>query len=100
MLTPFSHVRSVVDQDGAVILDIKNDAMFILNSTGGYIWDRLQQGKLIGEIVRDLSQDTGMDSATVERDVLAFLEHLKAKRILDQPHNLPSSPLASTRRYP
>jgi hypothetical protein len=87
MLTPFFH-RSVVDQDGAVILDIKNDAMLILNSTGGYIWERLQRGKLIDEIVRDLSHDTGMDSATVERDVYEFLENLKAKQILSPPFNL------------
>jgi hypothetical protein len=87
MPTDFSH-RSVVDQDGAVILDMKNNAMLILNSTGGYIWERLQRGKLIDEIAHDLSRDTGMDLAAVERDVYEFLENLKAKQILSPPFNL------------
>jgi hypothetical protein len=84
MLMPVPHVRSVVDQDGMVILDIKHDAMLTLNATGSYIWDKLQQGQLIEEIIRDLSLDTGMDIALVEHDVNEFLEQLKAKHVVAQ----------------
>jgi hypothetical protein len=84
MLMPVPHVRSVVDQDGTVILDIKHDAMLTLNATGSYIWDKLQQGQLIEEIIRDLSLDTGRDIALVERDVHEFLEQLKAKHVVAQ----------------
>jgi hypothetical protein len=79
------HLRSVIDQDGAVILDIEHDTMLTLNSTGGYIWQRLQQGRLIEEIVSELSQDTGVDVAVVDRDVHEFLEQLKTKHLLTDP---------------
>jgi hypothetical protein len=82
MLTAPSHIRSVVDQDGAVILDIKQDAMITLNATGGYIWNKLQAGKTPDEIVTALSQETGEDPTIVERDVHEFMEQLKSRRLL------------------
>jgi DNA-binding IclR family transcriptional regulator len=82
MQTIAPHLRSVVDHDGAVILDIEHDTMLTLNSTGGYIWQRLQQGKLIDEIVSELARDTGADLAAVDRDVHVFLEQLRSKRLL------------------
>lgn len=101
MQTTAPRLRSVIDQDGAVILDIEHDTMLTLNSTGGYIWQRLQQGKLIDEIVRELARDTGTDLAAVDRDVHDFLEQLKSKHLLTEtersrpvglfrwPHKLP-----------
>lgn len=74
-----SHLPSVVDRDGAVVLDIDHDAIVTLNSTGGYVWERLQKQHSLDEIVRDLANETGADSAVVEADVLAFVEQLKAK---------------------
>jgi hypothetical protein len=82
MPTPVTHLRSIIDHDGAVILDIERDAMLSLNSTGGYVWEKLKQGKLIDEIVRGLSTETGADPATVESDVQAFVEQLLAKQLL------------------
>ena len=82
MLAPAAHLRSIIDHDGAVILDIEHDAMLTLNSTGGYVWEKLKQGKLIDEIVCELASETGMDRATVELDVQAFVEQLLAKQLL------------------
>lgn len=89
MLTTAPHVRSVVDQDGTVILDIERDTMLTLNPIGGYVWERLQQGKLTDEIICDLSRDTGTDVTIVERDVREFLEQLKSRHLLaevEHPH--------------
>ena len=86
------HLRSVIDQDGAVILDVQRDTMLTLNSTGAYIWQRLQQGKLIDEIIRDLAQDSGVDLNVVDRDVHDFLEQLKSKHLLrEQERNHPQA---------
>ncbi len=82
MPTPATHLRSVVDQDGAVILDIERDSMLTLNSTGGYVWERLKQGKLIDEIVDELASETGADRMTVDSDVRSFLDELKSKHLL------------------
>lgn len=76
------HLRSVVDADGAVILDLERNSMLTLNSTGGYIWDKLQQGDTPEEIIRKLADETLADVAIVERDVRDFLELLKSRRII------------------
>ena len=82
MPAPAKHLRSIIDRDGAVILDVEHDAMLRLNSTGGYVWQKLQQGKLIDEIVSDLAEDTGVDLAIVDRDVRAFFEALQSQRLI------------------
>lgn len=82
MASSTTHLRSVFDRDGAVILDIEHDAMLTLNHTGGYVWDRLQQGKPVDEIVRELSVETGADIAIVDRDVHTFMKQLMSKRLL------------------
>jgi hypothetical protein len=81
MPAPATYLRSIIDHDGAVILDIERDAMLTLNSTGGYVWDKLKQGKLIDEIVRDLASETGTDPAMVDRDVRDFINELKSKHL-------------------
>jgi hypothetical protein len=57
--------------------------MHTLDPTAGYVWQRLQQGKGLEEIVSDLSRDTGTEYAVVLRDVSDFFEQLKAKHLID-----------------
>lgn len=76
------HLKSVVDQDGAVILDIPRNTMTILNPTGAYVWQRLKQGKAIDSIVADLALEAGMDIVAVAADVEAFMADLKSKHLL------------------
>jgi hypothetical protein len=82
MVTVAPHIRSIVDCDGAVILDIPRDTMLTLNSTGAYVWEKLKQGKLIDEIVSELASETGADPVAVDLDVRTFLDELKSKRLL------------------
>ena len=77
-----SPIRSIVNDDGAVLLDIPGDRMVTLNATGAYIWERLQQGKTIDEAIRDLSAASDADPVVVERDVRAFVEELMSKNLL------------------
>jgi Coenzyme PQQ synthesis protein D (PqqD) len=79
MVSARSHFPSVVDRDGAVVLDIEHDEIVTLNSTGGYVWERLQKQNSLEEIVRDLANETGADIAVVDADVHAFVEQLRAK---------------------
>jgi hypothetical protein len=46
------------------------------------VWEKLKQGKLIDEIICQLAGETGVDLATVDRDVHAFLDELKSKHLL------------------
>jgi hypothetical protein len=79
-----SHIRSIVNGDGAVLLDIPRDRMVTLNSTGAFIWERLQQGRTVDEVIHDLSAESKTDPSVVERDVHAFLEQLMSKHLLDR----------------
>jgi hypothetical protein len=81
MLTNTPNIRSVVDQDGAVILDIPRNAMTTLNSTGAYIWHSLNQGMSLDAIVAQLANDTDTDATVVAVDVAAFMEELKSKHL-------------------
>jgi hypothetical protein len=79
-------LRSLVTPDGAVILDAKRNVVITLNTIGGYIWERLQNGKSVDSIVHDLVQDTGTDVTTAERDVHEFIEDLTTKRLIAPLH--------------
>ena len=82
MITSSAHLRSVVDRDGAVILDMERNTISTLNPTGAYVWEGLQQGKLIDEIIENLARETGTEPCVVDRDVHAFLEELKQTCLL------------------
>ena len=82
MITIPSHLHSVVDHDGAVILDIPNDSLTSVNTIGAAIWCKLQAGKGADEIIADLARETGADSATVACDLDEFMEALKARKLL------------------
>jgi hypothetical protein len=82
MSTVPPHIRSIINHDGAVLLDIPRDQMVTLNSTGAYIWEMLQQGRTIDEVIHELSTESKTDPVVVERDVHAFLEQLMSKHLL------------------
>jgi hypothetical protein len=85
MISLAPSLRSIVDHDGAVILDIPNNAMTTLDATGAYVWQRLQQGLQVEAIVAELVRDTGADEATIARDIDDFLEQLKRKHLVAIP---------------
>lgn len=76
------HLHSVVNQDGAAILDIPRHQITTLNSTGGFIWSGLQQGLAVEQIIRDLAAASDTDPGIVEKDVHSFLEQLRSKQLL------------------
>jgi len=83
MITVAPHIRSIVDHDGAVILDIPRNTMTTLDSTGAYVWERLQRGLQVDAIVRELAHDTGAEESGVAKDVEEFMEQLKSKHLLN-----------------
>jgi hypothetical protein len=56
--------------------------MLTLNSSGGYVWERLRQGKLLDEIVHELAKETGADISVVDHDVHLFFEELKSRHLI------------------
>jgi hypothetical protein len=80
-----SHLRSIVDHDGAVILDIKRDQFFSMNPVGSYIWERFLKGEGLDQIARELAEETGTDISIVMADVNDFVADLKSKQLFQFP---------------
>jgi hypothetical protein len=82
MVTVTPNLRSIVDHDGAVILDISRNSMTTLDTIGAYVWERLAKGLSVDAIVSELAQDTGADREMVARDVDDFMEQLKSRHLV------------------
>jgi hypothetical protein len=77
-------LHTVVDQDGAAILDIERGLITTLNPTGAYVWQGLQHGETLEKIAANLSRETGEDSLVVDRDVHQFFEDLEENHLFYQ----------------
>ncbi len=80
-----AHLRSIVDHDGAVILDIKRGEFFSMNPVGAYIWARLVDGQEIDKIAKALAEETGTDIVAILADVNDFITDLKCKHLFHFP---------------
>ena len=68
-----SKLKIVIDQDGAIILDITSDRFFSLNPAGVFIWSRLTDGHGRDQIIEALGTATGMDCPSISADVDEFI---------------------------
>ena len=80
-LNPLIMMREEVDGTG-IVFDPENNRAMSLNRTGVTIWKALEDGKDTGEIVSALQSVYNISDDIARRDVLAFLEVLKAKGML------------------
>lgn len=96
MVAVSPNLKSIVDHDGAVILDIPNDTMTALDAMGYYVWERLQMGLQVDAIVAELVKDTGADPEVVAKDVDEFMEQLKSRHLIIDWHD---KALSTSRRH-
>jgi hypothetical protein len=76
------HLRSIVDHDGAIILDIRKDQFYSVNPVGSFIWDRVIKGEDVDQIAKALAEVTGVDICVILADVNEFLADLKNKHLI------------------
>lgn len=76
------HLRTLVNQDGAAILDTKLGTITTLNVAGAHVWQALQRGELPSAIAAQLAQDAGEPVDQVARDIDEFIETLKRQGLL------------------
>lgn len=69
---------------GVVILSVDAGAYFSFNNIASEIWRMLSEPRRVGEIFEALSQSHDVDTATLSRDVLPFLEKLIERRLARQ----------------
>ena len=87
MIAVTPNLRSIVDHDGAVILDISRNSMTTLDTIGAYVWDRLGRGLSVAAIVAELARDTGADQEMVAKDVDEFMDQLKSRHLVFVTHD-------------
>src|SRR5208282_5671012 len=77
MYTLSETVRSTHNQDGAIVLDVRQGQMFSLNFVGSRILELLKSGTNDSEIVDEIVREFGVGRDLAENDVREFLENLK-----------------------
>jgi Coenzyme PQQ synthesis protein D (PqqD) len=75
-------VRFTADADGAVLLDVGRGTYFSLNRSGAAIWRDLRDGRTPDDIAAALAQRHGRPADEVEHDVRAFVDQLRARRLV------------------
>jgi hypothetical protein len=76
------HLRAIVNQDGAVILDAESGTVSTLNWTGAIVWQRLERGESVAAIASDLARMTGEPIEATREDVVTFVDALRAQDLL------------------
>lgn len=64
-----------------VILSLADGVYYGLDAVGALIWRSLVQARTVREVVADVMREYAVEQAQCERDVLAFLEDLRAHQL-------------------
>jgi Coenzyme PQQ synthesis protein D (PqqD) len=77
-----SHVRSVIDADGGVLLDLKGGTYFSLNTIAATIWCQLETGHTVREIEESLVRKYEAPPEIITADLEAFLSKLVTAELI------------------
>jgi hypothetical protein len=77
-------VRSTHNQDGAIVLDVRQGQMFNLNFVGSRILELLKSGSTESVIVDEISREFGVRRDISEKDVHEFLQNLKKCQLVEE----------------
>ena len=84
MVTDNSHLRTIVNEDGAAVLDTVRGTISTLNTTGAYIWQALERGEREEAIVEGLARETGSPQEVIRQDVDTFIAALQEHKMLSR----------------
>ena len=77
-------VRSTHNQDGAILLDIRQGQMFNVNFVGSRILELLRSGSTESALVDEISREFDVDRDLAENDVWEFLQDLKKCHLVEE----------------
>ena len=77
-------VRSTHNQDGAIVLDIRQGQIFNLNFVGSRILELLKTGSDESAIIDQISREFSVSSDLAENDVRQFLQNLKKCHLVEE----------------
>ncbi len=79
---PRSHVRSMADADGAVLLDLEKGKYFSLNAVGMEIWNAAERGSNHSEILTHLQETFCAPLERLREDLDRFVQTLDQKGLI------------------
>lgn len=77
-------VRSTHNEDGAIVLDVRQGQMFNVNFVGSRILELLKSGSTESAIVDEISREFGVRRELAENDVREFLQNLKKCQLVEE----------------
>jgi hypothetical protein len=76
-------VKSIIDPDGSVLLDVRRGHYYSLNGVGAFIWKHLELGLTTAEIEGRIAANyNAADAARVHEDVSHFISQLIEKQLV------------------
>ena len=75
-------VRETINQDGAVLLDIKQGVCFSMNPVGARIWEMLKKEHSLDQIAKSLESEFSVSRSQVEADICEFIEDLVSRNLV------------------
>ena len=76
MYRVFVGCHSAKNRDGAIVLDVTRGRMLRLNSTGSFIFERVQQGLALSEIISEIAQEFHISYEIASADVNQFMKSM------------------------
>jgi hypothetical protein len=77
-------VRTTHNQDGAIVLDVRQGQMFTVNLVGSRILELLKSGSTESAIVDEMGREFGARRELAENDVREFLQSLKKRQLVEE----------------
>jgi hypothetical protein len=77
-------VRSTHNQDGAIVLDVRQGQIFHLNFVGSLILGLIKSGSAESAIVDQISREFNVSQDLAENDVREFLQSLKQCQLVEE----------------
>ena len=77
------HVRSMQDDEGAVLLDLKAGKYYSLNGIAARIWSQAEAGQSLTAIVDNLQESYQASPEALQKDVTSFVSGLQQKGLVD-----------------
>ncbi|NOX61862.1 MAG: PqqD family protein [Chloroflexi bacterium] len=83
-LIPSPHTASDTLEDQVIIIDVITGSYFSLNSTGAFLWERLDGRTSLGVIAEALADAFGVDPKQTRSDVLELAVHLMEEGLVEK----------------
>lgn len=90
--TPMNVEARVIRKEGNLVSDMGSEKVMMsissgkyynLGSTGGRIWDLIEEERTLGEVVEVLAAEYEIEPDVCHEQVVQFLEHLSREGLID-----------------